>query len=184
MNRITAVALLTSSLFMAGAIAADQKPAKQAAPPASLENQLKALDAGNQAPAAANTEKLYAVQQRYLPLKWKNEFSLGYGYNMTGDSFLRSQQVELSYHLHANDRFSLALSHAFVDNSFKSETDNVSTQDGKVIPDVPFAYTRTDLLAEFNVFYGKFRWSPETVSYFDLYMAAGPGVIRQNTGSV
>lgn len=176
------VSLLILSLFTISGFAETQTP--QGKDGVSLEDQLKALDAENQAPAAANREKLYAVQQRYLPLRWKNEFSAGYGMNFTGDSFLRTQQAELAYRLHFNDRFALGISHAFVDNTLKSETNDIQTQDGKVIPNVPFAYTRTDLTAEFNVFYGKFRWDPETVSYFDAYVAAGPGYIRQNNGTV
>jgi outer membrane beta-barrel protein len=190
MNRLSTAMLIAFSLSCANLWAEEQANAdKKQAPvkkeaPVSLEDQLKALDAANQAPAAANREKLYAVQQRYLPLKWKSEFSAGYGYNMTGDSFLRTQQAELAYHLHFNDRFSIALAHAFVNNAFKSETDNIRTTDGAVIPDVPYAYTRSDLLAEVNMFYGKFRWGPDTVSYFDAYLALGPGLIRQNNGKV
>lgn len=171
--------------FSSGALAATaETPAKAKASetPPTLEEQLKALDSGNQAPVAANREKLYAVQSRYLPLKFKSEFSAGGASNLTADSFLRTQQLEVAYRFHFNDRWSLGVAHAWVDNKFKSDADNLKTTNGAV-PDVPYAITRTDLTVEYNVFYGKFRWSAETVSYFDQYIALGGGNVAQNTGT-
>jgi outer membrane beta-barrel protein len=165
--------------------AAKAKASSAAAAPAkagSLEDQLKALDTSNQAPAGANREKMYAVQARYLPLKWKNEFTIGGASNLTGDSFIRTNQIEAGYHLHFSDRWSAALSHAWVDNELKSEVDTVKTNNG-ALPDVPYSISRTDLTAEYNVFYGKFRWTAETVSYFDQYIALGAAQIEQNTGT-
>ena len=176
------LAVLTGVMMVSSVSwAAAKKPADKNQP-VSLENQLKALDAGNQAPAAANREKLYAVQARFLPLRFKSEFTVGGASNLTGDSFLRTQQLEMAYYFHLNDRWSLAFSHAWVDNKFKSDTDNLKTKDG-AIPDVPYAITRSDLTVEYNVFYGKFRWSTDSVSYFDQYLALGPGQVEQNTGS-
>lgn len=170
--------VIATALFGFTCAAADSaKPAQ------SLEEQLKALNAGNTLPAAAAREKLYAVQERYLPLRNKSEFTMGAASNLTGDDFVRTEQYEVGYHFHFNDRWSLGLSQAWVNNNFKSSIDNVKTSDG-AIPDVPFAYSRTDLMLEANLFYGKFRWTAETVSYFDLYMALGPAMIRQNTGTV
>jgi|SRR5665213_2874417 len=148
----------------------------------SLEDQMKALDAGNQAPASVTREKLYAVQSRYLPLTFKSEFTLGGASNLTGDSFLRTQQVEIGYRFHFNDRWSAGVDYAWVDNAFKSDADNLKSTSG-AIPDVPYAKTRADLMVEYNVFYGKFRFSTDTVSYFDQYVAIGPGTVEQNTGS-
>lgn len=149
----------------------------------SLEDQLKSLDAENAAPAAVSREKLYAVQARYMPLRFKSEFSLGGGYNLTGDSFLTTQQVEVGYRFHFNDRWSVGVHEAWVNNEFKSEANNLRTANGAV-PNVPYAITRTDLLAEFNLFYGKFRLGTDTVFYFDQYLALGPGLVQQNTGTV
>ena len=38
-------------------------------------------------------------------------------------------------------------------------------------------------MVEFNPCYGKFRWSADSVSYFDQYVALGAGQIAQNTGT-
>jgi outer membrane beta-barrel protein len=180
MNHLRVAALIGAILLSGAAFAADQAPDKTKK--ASLEDQLKALDADNAAPAAASREKLYAVQTRYLPLHFKNEFTLGGASNLTPDSFLTTQQVEIGYHFHFNDRWSASVDQAWVNNTFKSDTNNLRTTDG-ALPNVPYATSRTDLMAEYNVFYGKFRWSAETVSYFDQYLAIGPGMVEQNTGA-
>ncbi|MGZ3721546.1 MAG: outer membrane beta-barrel domain-containing protein [Bdellovibrionales bacterium] len=161
---------------------AASKEAVKAPAHGTLEEQLKSLDAGNAAPIAANREKLYAVQQRYLPLRWKSEVSFGAASNLTGDSFLRTQQLEAGYHLHLSDRWSLGFAYAWVDNKLKSDANGLKTSNG-AIPDLPYAKTRMDLMAEYNVFYGKFRWSADTVSYFDQYLALGAGNVEQNTGT-
>jgi outer membrane beta-barrel protein len=150
---------------------------------ASLEDQLQALDVANQAPAATSKEVLYAVQSRYLPLTHKNEFSVGGGLNLTGDSFVLSEQAEVGYRFHFNDRWAVGLNYALVANQLSSAADRFRSSEG-IVPDVPYAKSRTDLLAEYNVFYGKFRYSVDRVFYFDQYIAAGPGFVEMNTGTV
>ncbi len=54
---------------------------------------------------------------------------------------------------------------------------------GCAVPDVPYASTRADAMLEYHVFYGKFRWSVETVSYFDQYIGLGAGQVEMNTGT-
>lgn len=177
---------LSVVLFLMGsaltAVAEDVVP--QATPKAglSLEDQLKELNSGNQAPMVSR-EKLYAVQERYLPLRHKSEVTLGGAMNLTGNSFLRTQQVALGYRFHFNDRWSMGLSHAFVFNQFTTGADNLKTADGAV-PHVPYASSRSDMMVEYHVFYGKFRWSVDTVSYFDQYIAIGPGIVAMNNGVV
>src|ERR1700735_3405415 len=75
-----------------------------------LEDQLKALDAENKAPVGANREKMYAVQTRYLPLKFKTEATVGGAYNLTGDSFLRTEQFEVGLRFHFSDRWAIGAS--------------------------------------------------------------------------
>ncbi len=149
---------------------------------ATLEEQLQSLDSGNAPPDGVSQENLYAVQTRYLPLEHKSELTIGGGMGMLGDSFLNTTQVELTYHFHFNDRWSVALLQDVVSNQFTSAEDHLQATQGAV-PDVPYAYSRTGLLAEYHVFYGKFRWSEDSVSFFDQYIAAGPGVISMNTGT-
>jgi outer membrane beta-barrel protein len=177
MRSIFVTVLLLGSFLTSTAVFAAKADQKQT----SLEDQLKTLDAVNQSPAEANHEKLYSVQSRYLPLKNRSEITAGVAQNMTADSFLNTQQFEVAYRFHFNDKWSVGLAQAWVNNQLKSETQTIQTTGA--IPEEPFASSRTDLTAEYNFFYGKFRWGGETVSYFDMYGAVGPGIVQQNTGS-
>jgi len=148
----------------------------------SLEDQLHDMDAGNSPPEAVSRENFYAVQARYLPLAWKSEVTVGGAINLTGDSFLSTKQLEVGYRLHFSDKWSLGAEYDSVSNSFTSAGNNLLTENGAV-PDVPYAKSRTEVTAEYHVFYGKFRWSTETVSYFDQYVAVGPGIVQMNNGT-
>jgi outer membrane beta-barrel protein len=147
-----------------------------------LAEQLKSLELpGNQAPSVVSKEKLYVVQTRYLPLRFKSEVSLGYAQNLTGDSFFNTRQAELGYRFHLGDRFSLGFTQSFVTNSMTSEGDNLLASEG-IIPNMPYARQRSELTLGYNVFYGKFRLSSEQVFYFDQYVAVGPGLMMLNVG--
>jgi outer membrane beta-barrel protein len=172
------LSLVTTAFFLISAIAAAEPASKR---PTSLEDELKTLDSSNQMPAAANHDKLYSVQPRYLPLKFRSEVTAGVAQNMTSDSFMKTQQAEVAYRFHFNDKWSAGLAYAWVNNQLKPETQTI--QAAGAIPQEPYASSRVDLTAEYNFFYGKFRWSGETVSYFDMYGAFGPGIVEQNTGS-
>lgn len=169
-------------LFSWTGFAEPKADAGQTAVP-SLEEQLKSLDSANQAPTTVTNEKLYAVQTRYLPLKNKSEFSMGGALNHTPSSFLRTQQLHVGYRFHFSDRWSLGLAHAWVNNKLKADLETLKSKEG-IVPLVPYAISRSDLMLEYHVFYGKFRWSAERVSYFDFYLGLGPGMVEQNTGTV
>ncbi len=169
--------ILVAFLFSSGA-AWSQTEVKAKAN-TSLQEELKELNSDNKAPAAVSREKLYAVQTRYLPLQYKGELTVSGGYNLTGDSFLSTTQFEAGYHFHFGDRWSVALHQAWVNNQFKEEAYNLRTVD-HAIPDVPYSVRRSDLLVEYNLFYGKFRLGSDTVYYFDQFLALGPGLISQN----
>lgn len=146
---------------------------------AQLDREMKALDLPDHAPAAMTHEKLYSVQQRYLPLENVNEISLGGGQNLSGNSFLDTWQTELSLRHHFNDRWSAGLAAAWVQNRFTDSARRLEATDG-ILPEVPFARERYDLTAEANLFYGKFRLTSERVFYFDQYVAFGPGLEHMN----
>lgn len=58
----------------------------------SLESQLQDLNSPiNQAPSATSTEKLYAIQNRLAPLRFRHELAAGGAKNFTSDSFLSSK---------------------------------------------------------------------------------------------
>jgi outer membrane beta-barrel protein len=171
--KMTIIAILFTAMYSAPQVLAADQP---------LEEQLKTLELpGNVAPAAVSREKLYVVQTRYLPLRFKNEFSLGVAQNFTGDSFLTTRQLEVGYRFHLSDKFSIGISEAWVSNQFTSEANQLVSNEG-LAPDVDYARQREELTVAYNVFYGKFRLSSDQVFYFDQYVAAGPGLMRLNTG--
>ena len=147
-----------------------------------LEDQVKALDLTNQAPKLVTREKLYSVQDRYLELKHKSEVTVGVAQNFTPDSFVQTQQLELAYRYHLSNRWALGLAYASVSNQLSDAGNRLLNVDG-ALPDIAYAQSRTDLTAEYNLFYGKFRLSMNQVLYFDNYVALGAGSMNLNTGS-
>jgi len=152
-----------------------------AAQAASLEDQLQSIGNDNRPPEGISRENLYAVQARYLPLEYKTEITVGGAMNLTNDSFLSSNQFEAGVHFHFNDRWAVEAEHDFVYNHWTSAGDNLRSTNGAV-PDDPYVKSRTMALVDWHAFYGKFRWSMDTVSYFDQYWALGGGVVDMNTG--
>jgi outer membrane beta-barrel protein len=142
---------------------------------AQFEKDMKTLDLPDHAPAALTKEKLYSVQPRYAPLQNRNEISFGGGQNMSGNSFLQTQQIELAYRRHFNDRWAVATSAAWVQNRFTDNARRLQQTDG-ILPDIQYARERYDVAGEVNLFYGKFRLTRDQVFYFDQYLALGPGL--------
>lgn len=166
-------AIVSVILFSAAAQAAEM--------PLDQELQQLALP-DNQLNPAADSEKLYAVQTRYAPLTHRHEITLGGANNFTGDSFLTSQQVDLTYRFHLNDKWYLGLTGSYVMNSF-TESGNRLIESQKRVPDIAYAKFRGDLMLGYNLFYGKFRLSMDQVFYFDQYIAIGPGMVVLNSGN-
>jgi outer membrane beta-barrel protein len=143
----------------------------------SLEDSLKALDTpGNQAPSVVADEKLYAVQDRYAPLRNVNEIGLSASRRFFGSSFLNTNEVGLNYRFHFSNRFSLGLGGTYVFNEFTLASEQLLLRE-RILPDIAYVKYTADLLAAYNVFYGKFRLSMDRVFYFDNYIAIGPGLI-------
>jgi len=167
--------LIASTLALSFSALASEAP---------LEEQLKAVELpGNQAPTSVSKEKLYVYQTRYLPLRHKSEVSLGFGQNLTGPSFFTTRQFEVGYRFHLNDTWSLGFEQSFVSNDLTSDGQRLFTQD-HIVPDMAYARQRSELTAGYNVFYGKLRFSADSVLYFDQYIALGGGIMMMNTGNL
>lgn len=177
----TGALIMSQGLFAGSAWALDGAIPNSSGESQPLEEQLKALDVKNQAPASVSKEKLYAVQTRNLPLANKSEVSFGGGYNLTPDNFVNSQQLEFGYRYHFNNRWSLGTQYATVANKISPAGEQLRSKG--VIPDVPYAKNRTDLTLGYNLFYGKFRLSVDRAFNFDQYVALGPGIMQTNSGS-
>jgi len=149
----------------------------------SLESQLQGLDIPeNQAPAGVNREKLYSVQNRYNSLKNRSEVSLGGSYNFGGSGYLSMTQVDLHYRFHLNDRWDLGVGGSYAFNSLNTSGKLLVQQNG-LMPDVAYPKYKANVLVGYNTFYGKIRFSMDSVTYFDQYVAIGPGIESLNTGS-
>ncbi len=158
--------LLLTALFLA-------LPAQSA----TLEEEIKGLDVQDAVPAAISKEKYYSIQTRNVTLKNRIEVLVGVGENFSSDGFLASEQVggEIQYHL--NDNWSLGVGYAQVFNKFKDSADRLLDAEG-LLPDVDYAKTRMEVKIQYNLFYGKFRFTKDSVMYFDQYVALG---FAQNT---
>lgn len=156
--------------------------ADEARPTESLENQLEALSLPeNQSPVPVSSEKLYSVQSRYAPLTGRHEVSFGFGKNMTPPSYLSSNQLELEYRYHLSDRWSLSAGGSYVFSSLTDAGERLRDIEG-LVPDAAYVKQRMNLLATYNLFYGKFRLSMDKVFYFDQYLSLGPGFVVADTG--
>lgn len=149
----------------------------------SLEQQLNALNVPeNQAPTLVSTEKLYAVQSRYIQLGLRHELSIGGGKNFTSDSFIDSQNVDLGYRFYISNRWFLNLNGSLVFNDLSSGAQALYARE-KLLPDVAFTRARVDLMLGYQLFYGKFRLTMDNVFYFDQYVSLGPAWIDMDKGA-
>lgn len=147
-----------------------------------LESQIQALDVpSNEIPPMASREKLYSVQKRMTPLQRTHELSIGGARNFTPENYLNSWTVSGEYRFHLSERWSIGTSASAVFNSLSGNARRLIQEEG-VYPDTVFSRYLFDVTAGFNIFYGKLRLSMERVLYFDLYGAAGPGLVDTNRG--
>ena len=148
-----------------------------------LDSQLESLKIPeNKAPTLITDEKLYSVQNRYANLKFRSEVTVGGAHNFTGSAFLRSSQIDLAYHFHVSNRWDVALSGSYGFSQLTRAADNLY-KSKDILPDSTYVKNRVDLLVGYNFFYGKMRFSMERVSYFDVYLAAGPGRVTTQFGT-
>lgn len=149
----------------------------------SLENELNSLAVpSNQIPPMVASEKMYAVQNRYAPLTYRSEVTLGGSKNFTPDGMMISQQLDLAYRFYLSDRWFVGTSGSYVFNSLSNAGQRLMQQE-HLLPDIAYAKYRADLLGGFNIFYGKFRFNMDKAYYFDQYVALGPGVVMLDTGT-
>ncbi|MCY4523280.1 MAG: outer membrane beta-barrel domain-containing protein [Halobacteriovoraceae bacterium] len=148
-----------------------------------LEMRLEALNMpDNKPPKIVNTDKLYSFHNRYSPLSDRHEVSVLLGRNLNIDGFLNSNQLGASYRYHFTDRWGLVVNANKVFNEFSSSGDTLLSRDD-ILPDKDFLKFQADVAAEYNLFYGKFRFSMDQVFYFDQYVALGVGMAELSRGA-
>jgi len=148
----------------------------------SLEDQLNSLQLPqNKLPQLISNEKLYAVQDRYVPLKMRLEIGPFVGQNFTSEGHLTTQVAGAWIQFHFTDKWGLQFTGTRASNQLNSSGKKL-LEDRALIPDVDFLKYQMDLGLTFNTFYGKFRLVSDTVMYFDQYLLLGTGVSFLNNG--
>lgn len=149
-----------------------------------MSEELKQFDPkGVTSDVESNPTATYSIQDRNLPLEGKFELGAGFGYNFSGSGYLKTTQVEGSARYHFSDRYSLGIHYSRSTNTLNSSGQGLLNSG--IVPDVAYPRYRMSLLLGINLFYGKLRFSPESTSYFDQYIAFGPGrvVLNRNTAT-
>jgi outer membrane beta-barrel protein len=165
----TTIAL--AGLLATGAYAAD------------LESELNGLALpSDQGVANVSQDKLYAVQMRHAPLKNRHELGFTGGKNLNQDGTLESNQWGGLYRFHINDKWAVGLNHFRMTNELSASGKRQLEQTGTVA-DKDFIENQTDLMAEYNLFYGKIRTGSDSVLYFDQYWGLGVGQVQMGRGS-
>lgn len=143
----------------------------------SLERELKDLDVKDAIPSSKLSERIYAVQERATPLKFRPELAVALGQNFGGSGFLDTKQWTVEGFFHFSDRWAGAFGYSQVSNKFTGAADNLLDKAG-FLPDVDYAKSRLEGRAVYNVFYGKFRFSRMQALSFDQYIGLG---VSQNS---
>lgn len=143
----------------------------------SLERELKDLDVKDAVPSSKLSERIYAVQERATPLKFRPEVALAFAENFGGSGFLDTKQFSLEGIFHFSDRWAAAAGYSRVYNKFTGAADNLLDQGG-FLPDVDYAKSRIEARGIYNVFYGKFRVSRIQAFSFDQFVGLG---VAQNS---
>ncbi|HTL12304.1 MAG TPA: outer membrane beta-barrel domain-containing protein [Bdellovibrionota bacterium] len=149
---------------------------------APLDAQLQKLTLpSSELPPSASYEKLYSVQSRESGLSLRHEITASIGKSLVGQDFVNSFEVSGSYRFHFTDRWSLGFSGTYVNNSLtKAAQELISVE--SIYPDIVYPRYLADATVGYNLFYGKFRLSMDSVLYFDQYLELGGGLVGLTTG--
>lgn len=147
-----------------------------------LETQMRGLEVRDSVPSGKVREDLYAVQPRATPLAGRWEALLGVGQNFTGSGFLTTRQVNVEAQYHFDNRWAVAGAYSWVNNEFSSSAKSLRQAEG-MYPDIDYAIRRMEARAQFNLFYGKFRFSKRQAMSFDQYVGLGPAMQELRSGS-
>jgi outer membrane beta-barrel protein len=142
------------------------------AAPRSLESELKQLEVQDAVPSSKLVERIYAVQARITPLKYRAEAGVQLGQNFGGSGFLDSSQLSVEGQFHFSDRFAVAAAYSYINNEFTGSAQNLKESSG-VLPDIDYAKSRLEGRLIYNLFYGKFRFTRTQSMSFDQYLGLG-----------
>ena len=123
------------------------------------------------------TDKLVSIQSRYSPLRNRHEIDFSGGKNLNQDGHLSSNQWGGLYRYHITDRWAVGANYFKVNNELSSAGKKLVNDKG-ILPDRDYVKSQFDVMAEYNLFYGKMRFDMERVVYFDQYIGLGYGQVE------
>lgn len=145
---------------------------------------IEALDVGSDlVPDQKISEKVYSVQSRALSLANRIELKVNTGQMLGGNGFLVTRQIGVGGQFHLNDSWSVGSTYSKVMNQFSSSTE-AFYESQKKLPDVDYANSRLEGYVDYNLLYGKMRFTKESNWYFDQYIGAGVAQHSLASGSV
>lgn len=148
------------------------------AAPSKLETELEGLAVPvDKALVSTKKDKLFSIQERLSPLNNRHEFGLIGGRNLNQDGSIVSTQLGGLYRYHINGKWGLGLNYFRMNNEL-SATGKKLVSEQNVVPDRDFIVSQTDLVAEYNLFYGKMRLDLDQVVYFDQFWNIGAGQVE------
>lgn len=138
----------------------------------------KALDPQNRA---------RIVQKRTVDRNMRFELGLGYGGVLTGDPYVRTQNLGLSLDFHITPRWSVGAHYVDHSNGLTAEGDRVFNearnansigQVNYVFPDIDPALRSAYAALNWYPIYGKTNLLDTSIAQFDLYLTAGLGQVQ------
>jgi outer membrane beta-barrel protein len=139
---------------------------------ANMEEEINSLQVNETLPAVRRNEKVYSLQSRRTSLSKRWELSGAWAKDLSGSGFLKTQQTTADLRFHINDNWAVAAGYSVISNEFNDTAHGLEQTQG-YLPDVDYAKSRMELRAEYNLFYGKFRLSRDSIFYFDQYVSLG-----------
>lgn len=131
------------------------------------------------------------VQDRVVDRKNRFELGLGYGGVVGGDSYLRTQGLNVAADFHFTPRWSVGVHHYDFSNSLTSEGQRVFDQARKdraagntaQLVDIDYPLNATMAFVNWYPIYGKTSFMDAGITQFDIYFLAGGGRIQLSSGS-
>lgn len=156
-----------------------------------LGNQEMLLDKAKPS-VPSNTYRV--VQKRIVDREHRFEFDLRGGGNAGGDSYYNSQNLGVQAEFHLTNRWSIGARQDFFVNTLTAEGQrryndaeaSAAANNGVnsvSVPDLDWPVSKTVATISFYPLYGKMSWFESTVSYFDMYLLGGGGVMNLRKGS-
>ncbi len=148
-----------------------------------LEAELNALAVPvDKAMVSTVNDKLYSIQARLSPLNNRHELGFIGGKNLNQDGSIDSTQWGGLYRYHINGKWGIGLNHFRMNNELSTAGKKLVNEQN-VVPDRDYIKSQTDLVGEYNLFYGKMRLDLDQVVYFDQFWNFGVGQVELGRGN-